>query len=166
MSCGLLQFLFFHELLWSNCSALCGAVSSEVSLGLAEEVNVSLWCLHGTLSEHEILQHKRLQLLQHGEFGGKQRTCVCLNFSTGVGLLAGEPIEDLRHDLRWELQDLWANVAPGHCDLIASLANRLLEPELLGTTASRWALQHQTLLLVATGGSYKDLELWCWLSGR
>lgn len=60
----------------------------------------------GTLSEHEILQHKRLQLLQRGEFGGKQRTCVCLSFSTGVGLLAGEPIEGLHHDLRWELQDL------------------------------------------------------------
>lgn len=78
---------FFSSLNYCDPSAkhYSGMDPLKLARGLPGKFNVFLWCLHGTSAEHEweILQHKRLQLLQRREFREKWRTPVCLTFSFG-----------------------------------------------------------------------------------
>lgn len=135
---------YVENVLWASCSFFfsvnyCDPTAKHYSVmdplklarGLPGKFNVFLWCLHGTSAEHEweILQHKRLQLLQRWEFRKKKRkssTPVCLPFSFGAGLLMREHLEALFDLLSQELGGWSGKFPPNPCGLSLSW---LLEPE-------------------------------------
>lgn len=107
------------------------------------------------LSEHEweILQHKRLQLLQQWEF--RKNRGFCLPDFLIWGWLVNEGA----------LRSSFSSSQSGAGRFIRKIPSQslwllsfLVLQQLLGRFMARW--KHQTLLHVETGGSEKDLRLW------
>lgn len=117
---------------------------------------MSAWNL--TEHEWEILQHKRLQLLQHWEFREKKksRTPVCLTFSFGAGLL-----------MRQHLEAFFSSSQSGVGRFIRKIPSQfslcwLLEPE-PGASPAPGEIYGSLKAsnFAPCWGSEKDLGFWC-----